>query len=201
MGSDESVCDPNAHRPGVLAFMEFVLKNMGGSNASFARPCIPGKNSGHHAARAWDWKINAFDSEEKARADELLDWLMANDAELFRRAGLAYAIWNKKVWSAYRPYWHPYDGFDEQGQCKSGSCRDPHTNHVHFSFNWPGADGKTSFYRWLRGNRPVKKPPEPVEPLPTETSAAKATTNILPFIAGSLVGFGLVFWGSKRWLK
>jgi len=192
MGSDESACEPNAYRPGVLAFKDFVLEHQGGSNGGTARPC-GGSTSGHHAARAWDWMIDAYDPEQKARADELLDWLLANDAELFRRAGLAYVIWDKKAWSAFKPYWHPYDGFDDQGRCSS-NCRNPHTNHVHFSFNWPGADGKTSFYRWLGTDQPVKPPPQPPpQPPPVTPPEPKPLEHItrttLPFFAGAAVGF------------
>ena len=41
-----------------------------------------------------------------------------------------------QIWRAYKPWlgWQPYDGSN------------PHTNHVHFSFSWAGADQQTSFW-------------------------------------------------------
>lgn len=199
MGSDESVCEPNAHRPGVLAFKDFVLKHQGGDSYGTSRPCVPGVSSGHHAGRAWDWAMDAYDPQDRGRVDELLDWLTANDAELFRRAGLAYMLWDKRSWSAFRPQWRPYDGFDEQGDCSSGVCRDPHTNHVHFSFNWPGADGETSLYRWLSSNRPVAPPPTPlVQPVAPADFAAK----VIPLLAGAVLGFtGLRLMTRTRWQR
>jgi hypothetical protein len=132
--------------------------------------------------------MDAGNADESARVDELFNWLLNNDAEMFRRAGLAYIIWDKLTWSAFKPYWHPYDGFDEAGQCKRSSCRDPHTNHVHFSFNWPGADGETSFYSWLDSDQPVK---EPVVTPPTtaEPTSANIMSTLLPFAAGGALGF------------
>lgn len=199
MGSDESVCEPNAHRPGVLAFQDFVLEHQGGGSYGTARPCTGG-SSGHHAARAWDWAMDAHDPEQKRRADELLDWLTANDAELFRRAGLSYMIWDKRTWSAFRPGWRPYGGYDEHGDCTRSSCRDPHTNHVHFSFNWPGADGETSFYQWLAGDRPVKRPPMPppdVIPVKPVDFAAR----MFPLLAGAVLGFVGLQHARARWRR
>lgn len=200
MGSDESVCDPNAHRPGVLAFVDFVLEHQGGGSIGTSRPCTSGGTSGHHAARAWDWAMDASNPDDCARVEELFDWLLANDAEMFRRAGLAYMIWDKRSWSSFKPYWHPYDGFDEEGGCPSGSCRDPHTNHVHFSFNWPGADGETSFYRWLEGDRPVKPTPIPV-PLVKPFRPADFAARMIPLLAGGILGFVGFQHARKRWQR
>lgn len=200
MGSDESVCEPKAHRPGVLAFRDFVLERQGGGSSGTARPCVPGAKSGHHAARAWDWMMDAYSPQDKARVDELLDWLTANDAELFRRAGLSYMIWNKRSWSAFRPEWRPYDGFDEQGHCSGGACKDPHTNHVHFSFNWPGADGETSFYQWLAGDRPVK--PLPPSPLVHPVRPVDFAAKMIPLLAGAVLGFaGFRLATRTRWQR
>jgi hypothetical protein len=205
LGSDETVCEPNAHRPGVLAFVKFVMDHLGGGSFGTGRPCNVGGTSGHHAARAWDWAMDAFDDDDRARVDELFQWLLKDDAELFRRAGLAYMIWDKRVWSAYRPHWRPYDGFDEQGKCTLLKCRDPHTNHVHFSFNWPGAEGDTSFYRWLDSDRPVKPQPQPpVPPVPPPdmpATASDSAAKLIPILAGSAIGFMTVRYATARWRK
>lgn len=188
MGSDESVCDPNAERPGVQAFKDFVLEHQGGGSMGTSRPCSGGASSGHHAGRAWDWAVDASNPDDQARVWELFDWLLANDAELFRRAGLAYMIWDKRSWSSFKPFWHPYDGFDEEGNCPSGSCRDPHTNHVHFSFNHPGADGETSFYRWLQSDRPVVIPTEPPEPVGLSVGL-DFSAKLISVLGGAVLGF------------
>lgn len=206
MSSNESVCDPK-ERPGVHQFIKFVIEHQGGTIGRTLGPC--NGHSGHAAGRAWDWMIRADVPEERARADELIDWLLANDAEMFRRAGLGYIIWDRKIWSAFRPQWSPYDGFDADGGCPRPPCRDPHISHVHFSFNWPGADGRTSFYKWLSGDQPMKPPnrngngngngrptplPVPV-PQPTVASVAPAA------IAFGIGFLGIVLLRRSRWWR
>lgn len=177
LGANESLCIGDTDRAGVRAFLEFVLRNQGGEEGRIDGPC--GGKSGHAAGRAWDWMIDAHDPAERARADELIDWLLANDAEMFRRAGLYYIIWDKRIWSANNPEWRPYDGYDEHGACvRAGGCRNAHTNHVHFSFNAAGADGLTSFYDWLKDGSPSG---------PTPTPLASVGTG--PLLAGFAVGF------------
>lgn len=160
-------------------FLKFVLKHQGGSQGRTLGPCD--HISGHASGRAWDWMIRADVTEERAKADELIDWLLANNAEIFRRAGLAYIIWDKQIYSALDPRWKPYDGFDEAGDCIRPPCRSPHTDHVHFSFNIPGADGKTSFYRWLGADMPEVVPPPP-------TPLAKQSANHAPLFIAFAVG-------------
>jgi hypothetical protein len=155
MSGDENVCDPQK-RPGVEAFADFVLAHQGGVRGRTVAPC--GRPSGHSSGRAWDWMINAHQPEQRSRADELIDWLLANNAEIFRRAGLSYIIWNKRIWGAKSQQWKPYDGYDELGNCTSGLCRNPHTDHVHFSFNVPGGAAETSFYAWLADGSPESLP-------------------------------------------
>lgn len=201
LSSDESVCDPNAHRPGVLAFRDFVLNHLGGGSMGTSRPCASGQPSGHHAARAWDWAMDASNPDDRARVDELFDWLLANDAEIFRRAGLSYMIWDKRTWSAFRPYWHSYDGYDDEGKCVASSCRDPHTNHVHFSFNWPGADGETSFYQWLASDRPVEPPVPPVPPPALPVEPFDFAAKVIPFLAGGILGFVAYQHARSRWRR
>lgn len=113
--------------------------------------------------------IDALEPEPRARADELIAWLLANDAEMFRRVGLRYLIWDKKLFTSRSARWAPYDGFSAQGTCPSPPCRNPHTNHVHFSFGKPGAAGETSFFKWLESGD--ARPPDPT-PAPTPASAA-----------------------------
>jgi hypothetical protein len=195
----ETECDPREDRPGVLAFRDFVLRHQGGGVGYISRPCDVGGPSGHHAGRAWDWMISAAEPAQKARADELVGWLLANDAEMFRRAGLRYLIWNKRQFSSSprgpsgQRAWKAYDGYDTQGRCTSpGGCRDPHTSHVHFSFSKEGAAGQTSFYRWLAGETlPGTPPPKAPNPFkPRSASSAYA-------VVGLALGLGAIYGGRR----
>lgn len=175
---DETVCDP-VERPGVHAFFKFVIAHQGGQVGRTLGPC--GGVSGHASGRAWDWMIRADVPAERARADEFIAWLLQNDAEMFRRAGLSYIIWDRKSWSAFRGRWVPYDGYDVSGNCTLSGCRDPHISHVHFSFNKDGADGKTSFYKWLASGQPVVPPPF--------ISIASPAETVVPAVLGATAGF------------
>jgi hypothetical protein len=147
--TDESQCEEDPQqRQGVLDFSSFVLNHLGGQNGGIVRHCIGGvplinpstgqpKPSGHYTGRAWDWMMNASDEDDALRVQKLIDWLFANNHEMWRRIGLSYLIWNRQSWSNYRKSWKDYTGSS------------PHTDHVHFSFGAEGADGNTSFFRWL----------------------------------------------------
>jgi hypothetical protein len=142
--------------------------------------------------------LDAHNPVDRASAETLLSWLLAPDEHgephaMARRAGIDYLIWDKRIWSSRTLEWQPYDGFDAAGQCvATGGCRDPHTNHVHVSFSWPGARAETSFYDWLQhgphevnGDEPP--PPEPAEePKPEETGWHQAAVFLVSAGAGYL---------------
>lgn len=126
-------CDPVA-RPGVVAFRDWVLSQLGGTDLGIVRACTgPRPTSKHHEGRAWDWA-----PPSQAAANELLDCLLKDRGEdpraLVRRAGIRVIIWQRRIWTP--PGWAPYT--------KSGG--DPHTGHIHFGFDWDGANAKTSLY-------------------------------------------------------
>lgn len=180
----ETECDPHAVHPGVHAFRDFVLRYQGGGRGHIGRPCgATGAMSAHYSGRAWDWMISADDPAERARADELIAWLLANDAEMFRRAGLVYLIWDRQSFKSYKkpPGWYPY------------TRPHPHRDHVHFSFSKEGADGQTSFYQWLRaqpGMPPLNVPPTPHPYFPLERASR------WPLAIGFLLGVGTI-WGAR----
>lgn len=123
-------CDPiGSPRPGVEAFRAWALER-GGRDGGIWRDCnVGGGRSEHHEGRAWDWLTDV----PTARA--LVDVLLANEAELARRAGLLYLIHDGRIWRAYEPRgWAAYGGGD------------PHRDHLHVSFTHAGAAGETSFY-------------------------------------------------------
>lgn len=131
--------DPLIEQRGVSAWRAWLLSNVGGRDLGIVRACNVGGPSEHKTGRAFDWGVSAADPSEKALADGVLDALLAPDAQgqqaaLFRRLGLMYVIWNTQVWSVRTKTWQPYTGTS------------PHTDHVHFSFGWPGAKAQTSFF-------------------------------------------------------
>ena len=176
-------------KPGVALFRQLVLESLGGRDVGICRPCVGSPSSDHHEGRAWDWGMNASNPGEAARVDQLMQWLLAPSPEEephanFRRLGLRYMIWNRQIWSATTKEWKPYIGISEFGRPRS-----PHTDHVHFSFSWPGARAETSFYDWLRGG----SLPPPVEP--------RAPGMLLPVFligGGAVAGWVAATWASGR---
>src|SRR4029453_14916409 len=59
-----------------------------------------------------------------------------NANAIFRRLGLMYVIWNQRICD---PVCTAYNGTN------------PHTDHIHFSFSWPGAWRQTTFWRSHNG--------------------------------------------------
>jgi len=146
-------CRPKA-KPGVQAFAD-LLAEAYPDPAWFAigRACEGEATSDHHEGRALDWARDAGDRSERRAVKDLFAWLFATDKRgntdaLARRLGITYVIWNRRIWSSWSGKWSEY--------CvkKPAGCRDadskallnPHTDHVHFSFGWPGARMGTTFW-------------------------------------------------------
>ena len=183
----QSTCDPTA-KPGVEAFRKLVLDAVGGGAGSIDRACPPAgaKPSEHAEGRAWDWAVRADVPEDVARVDTVLAWLLAPDEmgnahAMFRRAGLQYIIWNGQIWSVRTKEWQPYTG------------PSPHTDHVHFTFGWDGALGKTSLYQ----SGGVPTPGLPGSP-PVELQKASPWGRVFAAASGVVIGFALVHWRQGR---
>lgn len=137
----QTSCDPK-WRKGVKRFRDLVLQAYPATEDwGSIRDCTDDGISEHLDGRAWDWRANAKDPEEFAAATDLINWLMAEgpngeDAYWARRLGIMYIGYNHKIWGAYRAR----EGW------RRLSPSDPHTDHVHFSFSWAGAFGRTSFF-------------------------------------------------------
>lgn len=191
----QSTCDP-VEKPGVAAFRTWLMAQRGGRNLGITRPCETGGTSEHKEGRAWDWGMNASNPDDAARVDDTMAWLLAPDGDgnangVFRRLGLMYVIWNRSIWSARTRRWVPYTGAN------------PHTDHVHFSFGWPGAMAQTSFFRWLG---------TPAAPVPAHVPPPVALPPSSPIVdgdpqetqAGRLVaaGIGIVLgWSILTFLR
>src|SRR5580693_7863966 len=94
----------------------------------------------------------------------MLRWLFATDANgnqdaMFRRLGLMYVIWNKRIWGSWDQKWEPYS-------CSGVTAC--HVNHIHFSFGWAGAEKKTSYWTGV-----ASAPLEPDLPHLTKRHAAR----------------------------
>ncbi|MBA3742099.1 LysM peptidoglycan-binding domain-containing protein [Sporichthya sp.] len=129
-------CDPHA-KPGVVAFEQLVLSYWGrGGTYGITRACNIGGQSEHKEGRAWDFKLNPDDYGDQVAGQRIIDWLLADDAQMARRLGIMYIIWNERVWASYEREdgWRPYNGPDS------------HTSHIHFSFSWAGAMKRTSWW-------------------------------------------------------
>ncbi len=160
----QTTCDPTP-KPGALA-LEALVEATYPSTSSFGigRPCDVGGQSEHKEGRAFDWAVNASDPAQVAIASDFLTWMLATDQygnadAMARRLGIMYIIWNRQVWKSYAADrgWQPYTG------------PVPHTDHVHFSLSWDGADALTSWYRQGATSPPNPPPPSAPEPPPSPT--------------------------------
>lgn len=154
-------------QPGVAAFKQLLLSHYPGSrNLGILRACGVGGTSEHKEGRAFDWGVYASRPNEAAWAQEVLNWLLGTDQygnrqALARRFGIMYIIWNRRIWKAYNNpnTWQTYTGSN------------PHTDHIHFSFGWPGARKETS---WWRGSASPQTPHQWSAWTPTANGLASA---------------------------
>lgn len=161
-------CDP-ADRPGVTAFALLVSDHYDRPTFFGARPCID-YASFHHDGRALDWPLNAWDGGDRQIADAVLVWLTADDGEMAARFGIEYVIWNGLIWSGDRG-WHVYTG-------------NPHTDHIHFSFTWDGAEMRTSWWTGVAVTEPDLGPcdvtPRQYAPLHTVPRVEPCEVDVTP---------------------
>ena len=189
-------CSPYA-KPGLLAFQKMVLAAYPGTGyGSIARGCDIGGTSEHKEGRAWDWGVNAGNRRQRAAAEDLFEWLFAEDSygnkyAMVRRLGVMYIIFNRRIWFP-GDGWRVYCRQRKRGcvSPSSGSVLHPHTDHVHFSFTWDGAKKRTTFWNVPRSMIAG------IAGHPTSTGAWLAGGN------GSVFVDGTDFYGSKSgWLK
>ncbi len=151
----QSTCSPTA-KPGVLAFQQVLLaRHPKTGSLGISRACNIGGRSEHKEGRAWDWEVYRSIPAQRDIARAALDWLLRKDRfghahARARRFGIMYMIWNKRIW-------FPYGGWENYCTMRGDTCyggdgtaRSPHTNHVHFSFTWAGALGKTTWWKRKR---------------------------------------------------
>jgi hypothetical protein len=95
-----------------------------------------GALSEHKEGRAWDWMLSSNSYADVVAGQRVIDWLLADNATVARRLGIMYVIWNQRIWSAHKidESWNAYHGESD------------HTDHIHFSFDWAGAEKRTSWW-------------------------------------------------------
>lgn len=149
----QTLCNP-VTKPGLAKLATLLRETYGSYSIGIVRDCASGGVSEHKEGRALDWMVSKRVPVQKAAAKSFLKWLRApdefgNPAAMARRLGVMYIGWNNKMWRAY----DPGRGWDDLKGCsttKSMKARGYdtycHRNHIHLSFSWDGADGRTSFW-------------------------------------------------------
>lgn len=135
----QRTCSPSA-KPGTKALLSALIATWGGSSWGISRMCSVGGTSEHKEGRALDWHMDVRYASQRARVDDALRWITANNGEVAYRLGIMYVIWNQRIWSIYYP---------ELGWRKMpsrGSYTANHKDHVHISLSWDGAMAQTSWW-------------------------------------------------------
>lgn len=176
------------NQPGAVAFAKLLNSTYGTRTYGILRRCA----AEHGEGRALDWMINAKNTDQLALANALTRWLAAPDAQgrpgaMARRFGINYIIWNRQQWRAWAPErgWVAYYGVS------------PHTDHIHFSFNWDGAYKRTSWWSGVAVTKPLTGPgtstPTPTPPAPVITASgypllAQGATGADVVLAQKVIG-------------
>jgi hypothetical protein len=157
----QSTCSPTV-KPGLAAFRDFLRSYYPQTRwIGITRACNVGGRSEHKEGRALDWALDVKNPAERAVANEFLTWLFATDRygnphAMARRLGIMYVMWNRRIWGVWDKQWKVYCVNRKRGCVNSsGNVVHPHDDHIHFSFGWPGARMKTSFFwperSWIVG--------------------------------------------------
>jgi len=140
----QDTCDPTS-KPGVVDFKDLLQQTYGNHTWNIGRNCDIGGQSEHKEGRALDYGFDVTNATQRAKAEDLLNWLLApdqygNQHAMARRLGVMYIIWNYEMWRAYSgpSSWQPRSCDGTPGDC--------HTNHIHFSFGWAGALRQTTWW-------------------------------------------------------
>ncbi len=165
------------NQPGPVAFAKLLNATYGTHVYGILRRCA----AEHGEGRALDWMIDSTKPANMALANALTRWLAAPDARgrpgaMARRFGINYIIFNRQQWKAWAPErgWTVYTGSS------------PHTDHIHFSFNWDGAYKRTSWWSGVAVTKPLTGPTAtPTTPAPPPASV---TASGYPLLAQGATG-------------
>jgi hypothetical protein len=165
----QTTCSPAA-KAGTKELGRWVVASFGGRSGAISRACAGSSVSEHKEGRAFDWTLNARSAADRNRAAALLKRLFAvgpsgEPAELARRMGVMYVIWNDRMYASYRAF--------TARAYLSSSCKTlrkcsrtlRHRDHLHLSLSRAGSLGRTS---WYVGRVPAPAP----APAPASTPAS-----------------------------
>lgn len=110
----------HANFPHVRNLGIYVCRNIKGTNI----------RSAHAEGRALDIGLRADLPGEKAIGDQLFHVLI----DSARRSGIDNVIWNRQIWSVSQGGPRPWGG-----HYKSGSAKNPHTDHLHVEWTRDGS--------------------------------------------------------------
>jgi hypothetical protein len=175
-------CDPadSFDKPGPIALRNLLTATYGSIAAGITRSC-DGTVSEHAEGRALDWMADYANPDLRAKAQAVISWLQATDAQgnanaVARRLGIEYWIYNKQMYGSW-------NGFKPTPYSCAGDATSCHVNHIHFSFTWAGAYKLTSFWRGT---------PLPTVPA-TGTTFTVDSRNPAPAIASAQLGSGRTY--------
>jgi hypothetical protein len=170
---DPSACTYSSPQPGTVQFADMVIARIGGGRGGI----LACSDYEHEEGRAWDWMVRAWVPAEAAKAEQVLNWLLATDEQgnphaMARRLGMAYIIWNCRVvsFSSTNKNWRPYS------ECPSSDPGVAHTNHVHFAFSWAGARQQTTWF--TTADRPASWYPDHVGTAPTGPDQVRGNADV-----------------------
>ena len=174
------------NQPGAVAFAKLLNATYGTHVYGILRKCA----AEHGEGRALDWMIDSTKPDNLALANALTRWLAAPDAQgrpgaMARRFGINYIIFNRQQWKAWAPErgWTNYYGVS------------PHTDHIHFSFNWDGAYKRTSWWSGVAVTKPLTGPTGSTTtppPPPDARAAPSITASGYPLLAQGATGADVV---------
>jgi hypothetical protein len=151
--SPQTTCSPTA-KPGTTALKDLLLRTYPWTRSlGIVRACSVGGRSEHKEGRAFDWGVNVTSTRDVQAVNDFFLWLFRTDKygnkhAMARRLGVQYVIWNHKIWGSYAVSqgWRTYTGAS------------PHTDPVHISLSWPGANKTTSFWTGKVGSTTAPPP-------------------------------------------
>lgn len=187
----ESTCS-QTEKKGPRQLRRLLVATYGPRSSNILRACSAA-DSGHEEGRALDWMVSVRDPAQREVAESFLTWMQASDAygnpaAMGRRLGISYVIWNNQMWQPSSGGWTGYNGCRAKKKKARRFDNACHRTHVHVSFSWDGALGRTSFYTgFVACAAPVLTPWPPLL-----VPAAPEVTAVTPVrLLGTRGGVGL----------
>jgi hypothetical protein len=192
----QTFCDP-VDKPGPRAFATLLMGTYRDTSVVGISRACGSDTSEHYDGRALDWGAYYKNTAQVKEVQAVFAWLFAKDASgnpnaMLRRLGIMYIIWNKQIWGSWSQKWEPYS-------CSGVTAC--HQDHVHFSFDWAGAEKKTSF--WTGKVSGYVAPPAYTYTSTTFAQitkvSARSTTVTTPFRVKAGIAYRMTVTGTYRY--